>query len=563
MTHPFRNHGIAVISTLLIALVVIGVGIGAITLNRSNLRVASNVETGAIARLSADSGIEAVVASLTDFHGRYLTLPNDVANVVVPTMTVDGTAVSYTLETGGYLPDPLVGGRVKRASVSLVGTGPNAARFVTEAVVAINVVAGEGTQAHGLLTNGLTGRGVVSLSGGGEFVDAGIHGGRGYDIDGSGSGSFGFDTCEETGRQFDGSCGTDDDDRTTIVITADVPVTADSDTADDAFVCSVSGQVHDGICTSTTEDEGGDSPRNNNGKNNGNDGDGGGGGSTSSKPTNLTPDPIAAAGDGFTSDYGVTRDRVLCTVLGSCEEDVTFDDLILDGYCELLSGPLLLQEADAGDTLCIEGGVSIPAGFDLSNTTLIVEGDVTMPSGSATLDGTVIVTFDGGSIELSTNTVQDSRLLAEGTLCINDLDKCPTTSNGNSSNYDIDDVDVRGISTLATGGSLPFGPQASLGGDLPYTSVAIIAQQDVTIRGDHTSWAVFLVGCNFGSANGSQEIFGGIVAVDESDGSDGQDCGNVSFNGAVDIDSGVRVGNPDLPQESTDGIEVVSIVRRR
>lgn len=518
MSHARLDRGIAVISTLLIALVVIGIGIGAITLNRSNVRIASNVQTGAIARLSADSGLEAIVAFLSTYNEAFGTLPADLSDA--PTaISVSGTALSF--DTPTYTPDAAVDGKIAGATLQVVGTGPNGARFVTDAVIALVEGDGDRTVASSLFRMGLVGDGVVSLDGAGTFVTGGLHGGQGFDV--GGSGNLTFQSC--TTRDTDGTCST------TTTLASDYPISANSGEA--SYTCSIGGSPNGpyaGSCATTG-----------NGKN------------AVSVPTNLVDDPIDAAwtDHGFTSDFEATRERVLCSALNACSGATTYAALTASSCDVSVTGNTNYSPSAPipSGVVCVAGNVTLDANTDLTDVTLIVEGDVSS-SGEVTLLRSTIVTFGATSdIDLETSGVADTRLLGSSSLCVN------------CNNQDELNVAVTGTSTLATSGSLAFASQASLGGDQASATVAVIAEGDISIKGSNDPWAVFLTGCNFTSlGSGARNVYGGVVADNPLDDAS---CGNVEFKGSAFVDSGVSIANSDLPQESAGPVEVVSMTRRR
>ena len=174
------RRGIALVAALFVTVAVVVLGIGAVSLSMSTLGVAENVRGHATARAAADAGVDVAYLILADAFltdetfPSTLTLPND------PSFQL----LAYRRDSPG------------QAFVQVRGTAANQAEYVAEALLSVVLLHPTTNPVYDL---GLASEGRVRVNGGASvYLDAGVHGNRGFDLDG------GFEEC--TDRDDDGIC---------------------------------------------------------------------------------------------------------------------------------------------------------------------------------------------------------------------------------------------------------------------------------------------------------------------------------------------------------------------
>lgn len=171
MLHTHRR-GIALISGLFVMVAVVLLGVGAVFLSTSSLRVAENVRGEATARAAAESGLDVAYLVLSAIHAADGAFPAS-----RPTLPADSTyaLVDYRRDGPG------------QAFVQVLGTASGGAEYVAEAL--IRLVAQPPT-VNPVYDLGLASEGTVTVtSGASVYLDAGVHGNSGFSLKG------GFESC--------------------------------------------------------------------------------------------------------------------------------------------------------------------------------------------------------------------------------------------------------------------------------------------------------------------------------------------------------------------------------
>ena len=177
-----KQDGIALIATLLIMAAIMALGVGTLFLANMNLRIAENSRTHAVARYNAEAGLEAALVKLKkDYEA---STPKQFPTTLTMPSSPD-SAVTY--QNAGYTPYTTAGLRTQ-ARVIIVGTGPNSARYQTEALLG----AAAPTSSTPPSWTGLVSENVVDANGGPTLTDAQLHGNGGYTI----AGNTTFQTCK-------------------------------------------------------------------------------------------------------------------------------------------------------------------------------------------------------------------------------------------------------------------------------------------------------------------------------------------------------------------------------
>jgi Tfp pilus assembly protein PilX len=147
-----RQDGIALIATLLIMAAIMALGAGTLFLSDMNLRIAENSSTHATARYNAEAGLDGAIIQLTREYNAAkqfpsaLTLPSSPTSEIVYQL-VTPASQGYSTNTARTT-----------ATVRVLGSGPNNARYVAEAFMAIAI--------NPAFLKGLTSQGNIRVSGG-------------------------------------------------------------------------------------------------------------------------------------------------------------------------------------------------------------------------------------------------------------------------------------------------------------------------------------------------------------------------------------------------------------
>ena len=185
-----RSAGIAVVSTLLVALLVLALGAGALFLTNSTLRTAASVRDGAQARLSAESGLQLALAELRDAYEADGEVP-DAQAFDLPRITVDGAPLRFGArdDQALYAVASQAGG--ERVTVEVVGRAGATSAFFSQAVADVGAGGRPGDPSvASAIARGVTARRTVTMNGSPILIDAGLHGNRGYTLNGFRSTSF-------------------------------------------------------------------------------------------------------------------------------------------------------------------------------------------------------------------------------------------------------------------------------------------------------------------------------------------------------------------------------------
>lgn len=178
--HHRQRSGIALVSALFVTVAVVVLGIGATYLATSTLRVSENVRGQAAAKAAAEAGLDVAYLVVKAAYDATETFPNTLTLPTDPTYAL----LEYRRDGPG------------QAFVRVRGTAPGAAEFVAEALLRVVAVPPTINPAYDL---GLASEGTVRVnSGASVYVDAGVHGNQGFDLDGA------FERCIE--RDEFGTC---------------------------------------------------------------------------------------------------------------------------------------------------------------------------------------------------------------------------------------------------------------------------------------------------------------------------------------------------------------------
>lgn len=123
------EHGIAIVSSLLVMAVIMMLGVGTMLLTQSNLMTSENLVGNSIAKANAEAGIDATVAVLTASYLSSGTVPSSLAHA--PSTSLPTGVMAYELASpGGY-----VANGDGTAVLRIVGRGPRSAEHVSEALI--------------------------------------------------------------------------------------------------------------------------------------------------------------------------------------------------------------------------------------------------------------------------------------------------------------------------------------------------------------------------------------------------------------------------------------------
>lgn len=349
-----KQDGIALIATLLIMAAIMALGVGTLFLANMNLRIAENSRTHAVARYNAEAGIEAAFIKLKkDYEASTpkqfpasLTLPSS------PDSAVTYQNVSYT---------PYITGGVRtQARVVIVGTGPNSARYQTEALLG----AAAPTASTPPSWMGLVSENVVDANGGPTLTDAQLHGNGGYEI----AGNTTFQTCKGAKcEEFKVS---------------DSPVTAAPGMS--SYECKSNGGKSE-LCFG-------------------------------GKPAKYSDKPVSL-GD-INQKYLDLRNGTATSPskFGVKITDNLLNPLSPSGCTQTITGILgkstkLANSYSAGSKICVTGNAEIPDGANYSNVTIVVKGSTAV--GDATFDNTNLLSMNVLNLDGDVTMANGSRLFGD------------------------------------------------------------------------------------------------------------------------------------------------------
>lgn len=329
MRHADRR-GIALVAALFVTVAVVVLGIGAVSLSTSSLRVAENVRGHATARAAADAGVDVAYLILSDAFLTDQTFPATLALPTDPSFQL----LAYRRDSPG------------QAFVQVRGTAGGGAEYVSEALLRVVLLPPTTNPIYDL---GLASEGTVRVSGGASvYLDAGVHGNGGFDLEG------GFEEC--TDRDDDGICLV----RTPLLGTPPVSL------SDPNGVC----ELPNGACLAVAD---------------------------------FLADPIAVNPD-YLGRRNEAADLNGDGVFDSddCDGRATSASSVMTGAEVCAIGSVTLNNALLENTVIIaDGDITITGNAQLTNTTLIsLNGTVSIASG--TMEGTSI--YSQNSLTFSGNT---------------------------------------------------------------------------------------------------------------------------------------------------------------
>ncbi len=177
-----QQRGIALISALFVMVAVVLLGVGAVFLSTSSLRVAENVRGQATARSAAESGVDVAYLVLQSAYDEDGVFP---ASLALPADSTH-SLLGYRRDGPG------------QAFVQVLGVANGGAEYVAEALLSVVVQPPTTNPVYDL---GLASEGTVTVNGGASvYLDAGVHGNAGFSLMG------GFESC--TDRDEYGVCTT-------------------------------------------------------------------------------------------------------------------------------------------------------------------------------------------------------------------------------------------------------------------------------------------------------------------------------------------------------------------
>jgi len=476
-----KQNGVALIATLLIMAAIMALGVGTLFLSNMNLRIAENSYTHAIARYNAEAGLEVAVAKLKQDY--QAATPNQLpASLTLPS-SPDSSTVTY--EQVSYTPYT-TGGLRTQARVVIVGTGPNNARYQTEALV--------GAVASALDTppflGGLVSEDVVDANGGPTLKNAQLHGNGGYEL----SGTTTLEKCDEVNV----NC--------VELGVSEMPVTAAPD--EDGYTCKATGKTSS-LCTS-------------------------------GEPSNYSAAPVSLGdvkrqyeelrnGTQMSpSKFGVKSTDTLTSTapITGCTHVAT-STTTTEGNKTTAEPAKLLTGYPANSTVCVTGDAEIPDGANYSNIRVIVKGNATV-AGEAAFDTVNLLSMNtldlGGEV-----TMKDTRLFADEKVDLNGS------------------VQYSGFATIASGGDINWTSKAEGIYNTASNEVglALIAVKNFDASGnlkgkENSDWvnAAVMAGGR-ASINGGARVRGGIGSK-----------GKLEIKGSSEIYGDATFTNTDLVQQT-------------
>lgn len=435
MRRPKHDHGIAIVSVLMILAAVMLMGIAGMFLTQMNLNISRNVQTSSQASSNAASGMSGAFAALQAYYDANGALPS---SLTLPTIAGQGYDPSFSLQS--YK----VSGQT--AYVSILGTAGAKAEYQSEAL--IRFVASSGLPSY--FAYGLASEGTVTASGNAAYVNAGVHGNKGFTI----SGNQYFYVC--TKRDADGTC------KTEVRVDSDaVPVSA----SPGATTCKVSGNpgdyklCKDGKPVSLTD------------------------------PVTITPDVASRlAGALAEVSHGSTHSNVLgidCDyIFASTPNQATFKAKV--------------QASPAGSTLCVEGNGKLSlsgSGYALNDVNVVLKDGISF-SGNYSTKNLTLISLQGSVTGSGNSDFESMRVFASQDV----------TFSGNH--------DLTGRSTFASGADLRISGNAAAvsnaAGDAAI-GVVLVAEGDITVSGNSKLFIAAVAGGTF-KKSGNAELYGRIAS---------------------------------------------------
>ena len=449
-----QQDGIALIAAITIMMFILAIAFGMLFLTESNLRIAENARSQAIAKARAEAGTDATFLALEHFYNENGSFPDffggQFSGFTAPTITIASETLPYSVNDFQVLGD--------NALLKILAGTANGASHLSE-VLFETLPSSTDPWSNPSISQGLVSEGTVTLNGQNNFVSAGMHGNQGYSI--SSLSNTNFRTCLE--RNSDGICINFYD-----VATENLPVSAAVNQS--SYVCSPANSTicQDGLPV-------------------------------------RRKDPITIA-----VNYSQRRDLAIANA------DVRSDGISNEGiynstfsiYCDVNydTPPSLNNAGDVtaagfieGQTVCINSGtVTFPGGIDLDGVTIISRNNLQFNDGGDMLLANSTLISKEGCVNLNVTplTLQDSRVFSS----------CDITLNGQQTSY-LGQVTLASNANITVNGSSTVVNQD---GELGI-GLGLIASNNITVNGNSNWFAAAMAGNTF-TYNGNATLFGGVSA---------------------------------------------------
>ncbi|HRP48321.1 MAG TPA: hypothetical protein PLT07_12285 [Trueperaceae bacterium] len=435
MRHTSSKSGIAIVSVLLILAAIMMMGIAGMFLTQMNLGITRNVRSSGVAQNAAYTGLSAAYVTLQGQYEANGALPNSLS---LPSTQGRDYQPAYELK------DYRASGQT--AFISVAGSAGNDSEYVAEALIQFV----GGSSLPPFFAYGLSSEGIVSASGNASYVNAGIHGNKGFTM----SGNQYFYLC--TRRNAKGECTKQQQ-----VASDSIPISG----SPGADTCRVSGNPGDyKVCEKGV-------------------------------PVNLT-DPVTIV-PGFAERFpealaAVSNGSLVSRVLGiNC-------DYVFSSTPSQATFTSAIAGLVPGATVCVEGAADLSfsgSGYSLDNINLVLRNSVSFSGNYSTKNLTIISTE--GTVRGSGNSDFESmRVFAAGDIRF-------------SGNHDI-----VGRSTFASGEDLTVSGNAaavtSASGD-PAVGVVYIAEGDIKVSGNSKLYIAAIAGGAF-TKSGNAKLTGRIAS---------------------------------------------------
>ncbi len=394
-----KQDGIALIATLLIMAAIMALGVGTLFLANMNLRIAENSRTHAVARYNAEAGLEAAIVKLKKDYAnatptkQFPPAPSEPNGFTLPS-SPDSTVTYLAIGSGSTYTPYTTGGVRTQARVVIVGTGPNNARYQTEALVVANAAK---TKFHGIETEG-----IIDISSGTSiYTDAGVHGNAGVTL-----GNSDFYTC--LSRDTSGACTNPKE-----LHASDIPVSTSNNAS-----CSVKGENY----TACERDH---------------------------EPITVNPDYLAKR-DRVIQASDVRNAVLPRTGTSSSAHGINCDRVVTATSEVTLSSLELIP----GRVICVQGNgdVTIPNN-SLSGVTIIADGNVGFADTNAdvSLTNNTTLISKNGTVSLGKkSSVVNSHIFSQGSV---DYNGPNNTFEGVSTIATAGNINIGGSSKIATDSS--------------------------------------------------------------------------------------------------------------
>jgi hypothetical protein len=310
-----RQQGIAIVSGLIVLVVIMAIGVGALFLTNTNLRTSENVRSNAVAAANAESGLEIAALLLRESYLGTTTNRSFPSSLTLPATSTYSLA-SYNRTNSS------------QAVVKILGVSASGGEFLSEAV--IKVQPGDPILPP-VYSLGLASEGTVTVTSNASlYIDASVHGNNGIDLGGT------FATCDERVKT---KCI-----RYTTLSTAPVSISSRNAT------CKLKSGTYSNVCSNKT--------------------------AITRAPISISPSYYTRRdraadlnGDGtFTAtNFSTSTDCASATVSTSLSTAVPNSKYCITGAVNLTANPLSLKNT----TIIASGNITISGSATLENVTLI------------------------------------------------------------------------------------------------------------------------------------------------------------------------------------------------